>query len=722
MSPPLPVQKGSKTSSCGPSPSKRQFLRDALLNFGKPNYAPLTPIEILPGIMSTDGVATVFQLDTRKPKTKRQVERMEEKKKKRSTSVAARDRQMREVARGEWQNALRPGLQEGYFGSGSGAAVSERTQKDPNKPSVRKSLMRSLPDDGTDEFTYEQMLKLKGFKRKDKGKDLEATSKLGPPYPTLTKPISPTDKLMVRHANPFTGLLSRNQTQLNVSKFDDVYPPGWRKQLGPEMTGGLPLSPSYPHSRYSYPAVSSPSLSGSTAAAFEDLIPMPSVNEPAPFSFPGATAEGIAAYERALQLAASSVAENLTVPQSRKLSAVQHLSENEKSASKGRGDHFLALDGGLEQQAEQERRTKHKKAPSSTRTSSLQDRHLQTPELQNLSTTPPPLPRLPCRGPAPLPEDLLQSASNMDHRLHRHRRERRTSTSISTMRGKGDTLMLQLEGEENRISAAHTPQHRRMERVNSLIPKAGRVTGAAAKTGVRERREESRMPKRVGPGTGLALFNMSVPFIDPRELADYRRTRAGLPPLREKEGWVKQRVEFPFNFGFNSPSSTSVSESECEYAWEGQRASSGALTKVKEGKAAKIKDTKAAKKAEHSGKPSTAKTGLGKDYSFKSVLTQLLKSLQLVPPTFDLSLPLAMKEAIGIVMAFLEPVLTLNAPSQFWKLPILLRVLFGMWYFVIVTWGVLVVVKVVRIIGAVVGLVMVPVRGVVWVAKVICGG
>jgi len=81
-----------------------------------------------------------------------------------------------------------------------------------------------------------------------------------------------------------------------------------------------------------------------------------------------------------------------------------------------------------------------------------------------------------------------------------------------------------------------------------------------------------------------------------------------------------------------------------------------------------------------------------------------------------------MKEAIGIVMAFLEPVLTLNAPPQFWKLPILLRVLLGMWYFVIVTWGILVVVRIVRIIGEVVGLIMVPVRGVVWVARVICGG
>ena len=615
-----PAQKGSKASSSGgPSPSKRQTLRDAILNFGRPNYAPLTPIEILPGIMSTDGVATVFQLDTRKPKTKRQVEKMEEKKKKRSVSAAVRDRQMREVARAEWQGALQPGLHEGYFGSGSGSTVPEPSQKDANKPSVRKSLMRSLLDDGTDDFTYEQMLNLKGFKRKDKGKDSKAnvpSSKLGPPYPTPTKPgLSPTDQLTVRHANPFTGLLSRNQTELNISKFDDGYPPVRRKLLDAGLTGGLPLSPPYPHSRYCYPAVSSPSLSSSTATAFEDLIPMPSVHEPAPFSFPGATAEEIDAYERALQTAASCVAENLTVPPLRKLSTVQNLSENEKSASNDRGYHFLALDGGLEQQAEQDRRTKHKNARSSTRTSSLQDRHLQTPVLQKLSTTPPPppLPYLPYEGPAPPPKDLLQSASNRDHRLYRHRRERRTSTSTSTMKGKGGTHMLRLEGEENKISVAHTPQHRQMEKVKSPVPKARGATGAAASTGVREEGERTKMPKGMGSGPELVLFNISVPFIGPRELADYRRARAGLPPLREREGWVKQKVEnrapFPFKFEVESPSSTSISGSECECAWGGQRVSGGVLAKVQEDKPTKNKDTKAVKQAEHSSKPSTEKTG-----------------------------------------------------------------------------------------------------------------
>lgn len=664
--------------------------------------------------MSTDGVATVFQLDTRKPKTKRQVEKLEEKKKKRFVSAAVRDSQMREVSRAEWQDALQSELRDRYFGSGSASTVSESSQKDPNKPSVRKSLMRSLLDDGTDDFTHEQMLNLKGFKRKDKGKDPKTSAK-----PVL----SPTDQLTVRHANPFTGLLSRNQTELNVSKSSDGNPPIRRKLFDAKMTGGLPLSPPYPHSRYCYPAISSPSLSSSTATAFEDLVPMPSVHEPAPFSFPGATAEEIDAYERASQAAASNIAKNLTMPLSKKSSTVQNLSENEKSASKARGDHFLALDGGLEQQAEQERRTKHKQARNSTRTSSLQDRHLQTPVLHKLSTTPPPLPYLPYENPGPPPEDLLQSASNRDHRLHKHHRERRTSTSTSTMKGKGDTHMLQLEGEENKISVAHIPQLRRMEKVKSPFPRAGGATGAAASTGVRGKGEETKMPKRAGSRPGLALFNMSVPFIGPRELEDYRRARAGLPPLREKEGWVKQKVEyrapFPFKFEFESPPSTSVSGSECEYAWEGQRVSGGTLAKVKGDMAAKIKETK---KAEHPSKPSMEKTGVGKDYSFKSVLTQLLKSLQLVPSTFDLSLPPAMKEGIGIVMAFLEPVLTLNAPPQFWKLPILLRVLLGMWYFVVVTWGILVVVRVVRIIGEVVGLVMVPVRGVVWVARVICGG
>ena len=137
---------------------------------------------------------------------------------------------------------------------------------------------------------------------------------------------------------------------------------------------------------------------------------------------------------------------------------------------------------------------------------------------------------------------------------------------------------------------------------------------------------------------------------------------------------------------------------------------------------ANIIQLKAVEQAEKYTESSTEKTGVATEYSFTSVLTQLLQSLQLLPSTFDFSPPPAMKEAIGIAMAFLEPVLTLNAPPQFWKLPILLRVLLGMWYFVIVTWGILVVVRVVRIIGEVVGLVMVPVRGVVWVAKVICGG
>jgi len=717
-----PAQKGSKTSSSGgPSPSKRQSLRDALLNFGKPNYAPLTPIEILPGIMSTDGVATVFQLDTRKPKTKRQVEKMEREKKKRSLSAAVRNRQMQEGARGEWQDALQPGLQEGYFGSGSG--------KDPNKPSLGKSLVRS---GGADDFAYEQLLNLQGFRRKDRGKDVKGnatsihTSKLDPPYPTSTKPgLSPTDKLTVRHANPFTGLLSRNQTELNVSRYDDEYPPVRRKPLDARITGGLPLSPPYPHSRSSYPTVSSPSLSSSAAAAFEDLIPMPSVHEPAPFSFPGATAEEIEAYERALQIAASNVANHLTVPPLKKSPTVQHLSENERGASKGRGDHFLALDGGLEQQAEQGWRTKDKKA---RRTSSLQNRHLKTPALQDLSTTPP-LPPTPTyqypsyEGPAPPPENLLQSASNRDYQSHKHPKERRTSTSISTMRGKGDTHTLQLGGGENRVFAAHTPQHCRMGKVKSAAPKAGGVTGAAAGTGVRGEEEGVKMLKRTGSGPGLALFNMSVPFVDPRELADYRRARAGLPPLKEKEGWAKQkRVEykapFPFKFEFESPPSTSVSESECECVWNGKSVSGGTLGKVKEGQGVNIKDTA---KTGRSAKPPTEK-GVSKDYTFKAVLTQLHKSLELVPCTFDLSLPPAMKEAICIVMAFLEPVLTLNAPPQFWKLPILLRVLLGLWYFVIVTWGILVVVRVVGIIGEMVGLVMVPVRGVVWVARVICGG
>ena len=51
----------------------------------------------------------------------------------------------------------------------------------------------------------------------------------------------------------------------------------------------------------------------------------------------------------------------------------------------------------------------------------------------------------------------------------------------------------------------------------------------------------------------------------------------------------------------------------------------------------------------------------------------------------------------------------LESPPQFWKLTILLRVLLGMWYFVFVTRGILVVVRVVRIIGELVGLGMVTV-------------
>src|SRR5690606_18074848 len=91
------MSSSNPNKHASPHHSKKHAILDTLLNFGKSTYVPLTPIEIMPGVMSTDGVATVFQLDTRKPR-----------KVKASSSSNARAASMSAQQPARWVDALRP--------------------------------------------------------------------------------------------------------------------------------------------------------------------------------------------------------------------------------------------------------------------------------------------------------------------------------------------------------------------------------------------------------------------------------------------------------------------------------------------------------------------------------------------------------------------------------------------------------------------------------------
>lgn len=678
----LPQQQ--QPASFGTTPSKKQTIIDTLLNFGRPTYAPLTPIEILPGIMSNDGVATVFQLDTRKPRTQKQAAKMAAKK--RSASAAA--------APQPWQDALMPSSDQS--GSCSGTGSTSRSINNSSRTGV-EGIMGALTAPGKGDCASQRTMGSKVHKKKERGKMWVSNnaSNYDPPYPNSKPELSPTDLLTVKHANPFTGMLSRNQSQLNISQGPGGCTSGRRSMSQASMNNRPLPDPPYPHSCPRYSAISSPSLLNVSEATLEDLIPMPSVHEPAPFSFPGATADEIDAYERAVETATTSVANHLAIPTFRKPAT---LSENERSTTSSKAGHFLALDGGLEQQPEWARH--YKKKDCSTRASSLQDRHLQIPELQEVNNIrPPPM----CyQASTPNQENLL-SVLNMGHRPHKSKREQHTYTSICTMNRKGETHMPRLESGENKATAETNPPRRRMEKVRVSAIRPKKSTGATANTGTTEKGERVRPHRRTGSGPGLALFDTSIPFIHPRQLAEYRRARAGLPPLKEEEGVMKRvekkgleyRSPFPFKLDFDSPSSETVTESESE--WENQ----------------KVPRSKQA-----SGSP-RSEPHRGRIGNYGATFEPLLMSF--IPLGIGFSIGSAIQEIFHKGMKLLEPVLTLNAPPQFWELPIVLRVLFGLWYFVIVTLGILIVIRVIRIVNEVVGLVMIPVRGVIWAGRVICG-
>ncbi|KAF8463990.1 hypothetical protein BDZ91DRAFT_260883 [Kalaharituber pfeilii] len=471
-----------------PTPSKRQSILDTLLNFGKPTYVPLTPIEILPGIMSTDGVAKVFQLDTRKPRTQRQAA-------KRAAQKAANHRK---EGQQQWEHAPNTG---GYFDT-SGNWAERKTKN-------------HLGDEETGSH------KSKGFRNGFKIKDFNQN---GP---------------HVRHANPFTGLLSRNQTELNIPKYSDGPSSKGRSILKAKMSGGLPPSPPYPHQRL--PAVSTPNLNA--IPVLEGLIPMPSVHEPSPFSFPGATAEEIDAYERAREAAAADVAQNLSVPCYRKVPTMHHLSENEKGVVSSKRESFLVLDGGQEQQLGQEHR-KHKRRHIGARSSSLQDRHLQTPLRKATTVTWPPYP-LSISDLAPLQHQTtpdvkekgsrrpLQSASNKDHRQSKAR-EQPISTSTSTMRGEGAIPMGLSDGMDKKTRVFPTKK-------KPLVAKEANIATSVAANTVIPNHNLTRIDyggerRQSNSGQQDLMFLEKMPIINPRQLAEYRRARAGLPPLTDKEG------------------------------------------------------------------------------------------------------------------------------------------------------------------------------------------
>lgn len=676
-----PLAQHQQSNSFGASPSKKQTIIDTLLNFGKPAYAPLTPIEILPGIMSNDGVATVFQLDTRKPRTQKQAAKMSARK--RSASAVA--------APQPWQDALMPSSNRGESYSGTGSTSASMNDS--------SNMMRASTTAGMGDCSYQKTVGSKCHKKKEREKTWVSNnpSNYDPPYSHSKPELSPTDKLTVKHANPFTGLLSRNQTQLNISRSPDRYAHRRRNISHASTNSRPPPDPPYPHFPYEYPADNPLNFS---EAMLEDLIPMPSVHEPAPFSFPGATAEEIDAYERGVETATTNVANHLAVPTSRKPATIPG---NERSTTNSNAGHFLVLDGGLEQQPELARQKRN----CSTRANSLQDRHLQIPQLQkNNNIRPCPMC---CQESAPQSENLL-SVSSMDHRPHRSKRGQPTYTSTCTMNKKGETHMPLLENGENKATARPKAQHCQMEKMRLSTIGAEKKTDAAARRDVTKKGGKVKFPRKTGLGPGLAFFDTSVPFIHPRQLAEYRRARAGLPPLKTEEGIMKRaekkrlehRSPFPFKLDFDSPSGETVTESESEQENKKVLCSRPVSDSTKSGPSRN-------RDINYSTTPKT----LPMSFTSSTPFT--------IPLGIDFSIGSAIQKALHTGVTFLEPLLTLNAPPQLWGLPILLRVLLGLWYFIIVTWGILILIRVGRIVSEVVGLVMVPVRGVIWVGRVVCG-
>ncbi|KAI5783849.1 hypothetical protein DFH27DRAFT_528669 [Peziza echinospora] len=722
------------------TPSKRQSLFDTIIHFGRPNYAPLTPIEILPGIMSTDGVAAVFQLDTRKPKTHKQ-----------KTRAALVTQQT------NGQDVSRKLEEVGYFDTAA-RRMSTGTVTGAEKASIKKSFIRALVDDGRDDFSYERAVQASKKKKKDKKGDILLQNKGG---------VSPTDKLTVRHANPFTGVLSRNQTELNISKYMTE-----AASTGNAVDGGKGnktrirgSSPPYPHGSpergYArdyykhYSTVSTPNLM--PTAFEEDLVPMPSVHEPAPFSFPGATAEEIDAYERALGIAARNVASNMSMPPSRVHSTTHHENSNggtrvagqEQTRTQSKADSFLGLDGGLEEQQdhEQQRTGRILHPRLNHRQSSLQDRHLHQPNAPQPS--PPPQPPHPLLRAFTIPpaaqrhhyrsrsgqtlnslqEETLPTSSPPEQPI---------STSTSTM-AKGTATT----GGSTATLLGPPPPSSRTRKKSKPAPPAA-VTGIGkSPISPTVLAGEIRFPKK---GPALKFFD-TMPFVDPRGLAEYRRARAGLPPLRAREGWVSPAA------GIFPPSTPTGSEEggrrtppeDDEFVIvptisikSSSSSLSSSSTKSRKSNPPPSPPPPSSDSPPPSPSPSPTPTTTEEppspppptdpQPSLQSILTSLLfppaptaPPPPLLPESLSIPLP-TIPPLLTHILSSLSPLVTGKIPRQFFELPTVVQVLVGCWYVLFVTWVVVVLARCVGVVVWCLGVLGGVGKGVGWVWWVVWGG